>query len=157
MLAGLLLAACGGGHDASHAGTRVIDPPAIVCPADVTVRGVPGPSQAVTFTAPAVTGGAAPVTTTLHPGIGRRVPARHHLRQLCRDRRAIPPRDVLFSVTLTGIRLGVTKFEAIGDSLTEGQNGLPEVQSPSFVDPPNSYPTKLQACSTRLTRDRASS
>ena len=32
------------------------------------------------------------------------------------------------------------KFDAIGDSLTAGENGLPSV-----VDPPNSYPTKLQA------------
>jgi lysophospholipase L1-like esterase len=48
-----------------------------------------------------------------------------------------------FTVTVTGLVLGVTKFETVGDSLTEGENGLGP--KPAFVDPPNSYPTKLQA------------
>ena len=47
-----------------------------------------------------------------------------------------------FSVTLTGVALGVTTFQAVGDSFTEGENALPLT---SFVDPSNAYPTKLQA------------
>src|SRR6185503_6366539 len=48
-----------------------------------------------------------------------------------------------FVVSITGVTLGVTKFSAIGDSLTAGENGAGA--KPSFVDPGNSYPTKLQA------------
>jgi lysophospholipase L1-like esterase len=45
-----------------------------------------------------------------------------------------------FDVTLNGFTLAAKKFDAFGDSLTAGENGLP-----SIVDPPNAYPTKLQA------------
>jgi lysophospholipase L1-like esterase len=48
-----------------------------------------------------------------------------------------------FKVTLSGLTLAVKKFDAIGDSLTEGENGAGP--KPSFIDPPNSYPTKLLA------------
>lgn len=45
-----------------------------------------------------------------------------------------------FNVTLTGVALGAQRFEAVGDSLTEGENGRF-----SFLDIPNAYPTRLQA------------
>jgi lysophospholipase L1-like esterase len=48
-----------------------------------------------------------------------------------------------FIVRLAGIQLGIKRFDAIGDSLTLGENGLP-VQT-QVVDEPNSYPTKLAA------------
>jgi lysophospholipase L1-like esterase len=44
-----------------------------------------------------------------------------------------------FSVTLKGLAISATKYSAIGDSFTEGQNG-----QQGFVDLPNAYPTKLQ-------------
>jgi len=43
-------------------------------------------------------------------------------------------------VTLTGLVLEAQRFEAIGDSLTEGENGRI-----SFLDLANAYPTRLQA------------
>jgi lysophospholipase L1-like esterase len=48
-----------------------------------------------------------------------------------------------FKVVLRGFSIGVTKYEAVGDSLTEGENGLP-AQITSFVDTSNSYPVQLQ-------------
>jgi lysophospholipase L1-like esterase len=47
-------------------------------------------------------------------------------------------------VTLSGFKIGVTKYLAYGDSVTEGQNGLPGLAI-DIVDVPNAYPTKLQA------------
>jgi lysophospholipase L1-like esterase len=49
-----------------------------------------------------------------------------------------------FSVTLTPLRLSVTKFVAFGDSLTEGENGRPPRLTPGFIDFPHTYPAKLQ-------------
>jgi lysophospholipase L1-like esterase len=48
-----------------------------------------------------------------------------------------------FNISVLGVTLAVTKYVAFGDSLTEGENALP--QRPLFVDTPNSYPVKLQA------------
>ena len=44
---------------------------------------------------------------------------------------------------LTGFTLAAKRFEAVGDSLTEGENGR-LVPSLPFIDLPNTYPTKLQ-------------
>ena len=45
-----------------------------------------------------------------------------------------------FTVSLTGNTLGAKIFDAVGDSLTEGENG-----HISVLDIPNAYPTRLQA------------
>lgn len=47
-----------------------------------------------------------------------------------------------FAVRVFPVQLSLKKFQSIGDSLTEGENGLPF--QPSFLDPPNSYPSKLR-------------
>ena len=118
--------------------------PTIACPANVTVRGVPGGTQPVTYPAPVVTGGAAPVNVTCTPGSGApftvgttgvactAVDAKSRQAQCS------------FSVTLTPLLLSVTKYVAFGDSFTEGQNGRPGLRGERIVDVPNSYPTKLQ-------------
>jgi lysophospholipase L1-like esterase len=49
-----------------------------------------------------------------------------------------------FKVTLNALSLSVTKYEAFGDSLTEGETGRPSV-APTVLDTPNAYPTRLQA------------
>jgi lysophospholipase L1-like esterase len=41
---------------------------------------------------------------------------------------------------LTGVTLAIKRLQAVGDSLTEGENGRF-----SFLDLPNAYPTRLQA------------
>jgi lysophospholipase L1-like esterase len=142
VLAALLLAACGGGPTPPTPPV-VIDPPAITCPADMTIRGVLGPSQTVTYTVPTPIGGAAPVTTTCTPASGGAFPL-GSTSVSCAATDAQARRGTCgFSVTLTGVGLGAKKFETVGDSLTEGENGLDN--KPAFVDPPNSYPTKLRA------------
>lgn len=45
-----------------------------------------------------------------------------------------------FTVTLSGFSISVTRYEALGDSFTEGENGRF-----AFLDIPNAYPTRLQA------------
>jgi lysophospholipase L1-like esterase len=45
-----------------------------------------------------------------------------------------------FKVTLAALTIAVTKYDTIGDSFTEGENGRP-----AFLDLPNAYPTKLRA------------
>jgi lysophospholipase L1-like esterase len=138
----VLLAACGG-KNPGQPPTPVTDPPQIACPADVSVRGVTGGSQAVTFPNPTVTGGTAPVSTACNPASGGSFPlGPTSVSCMARDASARQA-SCSFTVTVTGLVLGVTKFESVGDSLTEGENGAG--QRPSFVDPGNSYPTKLQA------------
>jgi len=44
-------------------------------------------------------------------------------------------------VTLTGFAIDIKKYDAVGDSFTEGENG----HRPQLVDTPNAYPTRLQA------------
>jgi len=50
-----------------------------------------------------------------------------------------------FAVTLTPLLLDATKFVAVGDSLTEGENGRPARLRNGVIDLPNVYPTQLQA------------
>jgi lysophospholipase L1-like esterase len=136
-----LLAACGGS-------TPPITPtptaPQIVCPADVTVRGITGGTQAVTFSAPTVTQGATPVNVACTPASGATF-------SLGTSSVACVATDALsrqaacsFKVTLTGVALGVTTYEAFGDSLTEGEQGRPNAV-PLFIDPTVTYPVLLQA------------
>lgn len=128
---------CGGG---STRPTPAIDPPQIACPADVTVDQVITLSQPVTFSAPTITAGAPPVDVTCTPTSGAAFPlGTTAISCVARDTQARQA-SCSFNVTVKGFTLAVKKFDAFGDSLTAGENGLP-----SFVDPPNSYPTKLQA------------
>jgi lysophospholipase L1-like esterase len=135
----LLLAACGGGMTPP---TPVIDPPAIVCPVDVTVRGITGASQPVTFAAPVVTGGANPVNSSCTPASGASFPLGTTSVSCTASDAQARQATCSFKVTQTALALGAMKFESVGDSLTEGENGAGP--KPQFVDPPNSYPTKLQ-------------
>ena len=133
----IISAGCGGG---SNNPTPVANAPQISCPADVTVREVPTLTQDVTYPAPTVTDGTAPVNTTCTPASGTAFPlGSTRVNCLARDAQA---REAAcsFNVALNGFALSAKKYDAIGDSLTAGENGLP-----GFVDPPNSYPTKLQA------------
>ena len=135
-----MAAACGG---STPAPTPVVQAPQIFCPADVRVSSVSGTTQPVTFSAPTVTGGTAPVTTSCTQTSGASFPLGTTAVNCNATDATLRQAACAFNVTLTGFGLGVTKFEAFGDSLTEGQNGLPLM--PTFIDPPNSYPTKLLA------------
>ena len=139
---GLIVVACGGGKP-GPAPTPAAQAPQIVCPADVKVGSVAGISQAVTFPAPAVSGGTAPVTTTCTRASGDTFPLGSTPVSCTANDAAARQAACSFNVTLSGFTLGVMKFETFGDSLTEGENGAGT--KPTFVDPLNSYPTKLLA------------
>lgn len=142
VLAAILLATCGGGPTPPTP-VPALDPPAITCPANLTIRGVLGPSQAVTYTPPTAIGGALPVTTTCTPASGGAFPLGSTAVSCAATDAQARRATCGFNVTLTGVGLGAKKFETVGDSLTEGENGI--ANKPAFVDPPNAYPTKLQA------------
>ncbi len=134
----LLASACG-----SHGGsapTPVASAPQIACPADLTVRGVNGPSQAVSFDAPTVTGGTAPVNVTCVQASGSTFPLGTTPVQCTAADAGGRQAACSFNVTLTGQSLSVSTYDALGDSMTAGENALP-----LFIDTPNAYPTKLQA------------
>jgi lysophospholipase L1-like esterase len=134
--------ACGGGGNGP---TPIVQPPQITCPADVTISEVIGTAKDVTYPAPTVTAGAAPVTTTCGPASGTMFSlGTTMVNCVARDAQAREA-SCSFSVNVKGFTLGAKKFLAVGDSLTLGENGLP-----SFIDSPNSYPSKLQALLTAL-------
>jgi lysophospholipase L1-like esterase len=140
--AGLIAVACGGSTP-GPAPTPLVQPPQILCPADVKVGSVMGTSQMVTFSAPTVTGGSQPVNVTCARSSGDSFPLGTTAVSCSANDATARHAACSFTVTLTGFSLGVTKFDAFGDSLTEGENGAGP--KPTFLDPPNSYPTKLQA------------
>jgi lysophospholipase L1-like esterase len=112
----------------------------------VTVTGVAAPAQAVTFAAPTVSEGVAPVNVTCSPASGSTLPL-GVTPVTCTAHDALSRQAACsFRVTLKGLSIDVRKYSAIGDSFTEGQNGRPDPAfvDRNFVDLPNSYPTKLQ-------------
>jgi lysophospholipase L1-like esterase len=113
--------------------------PQIVCPANVTVRGVTGSSQPATYPAATVSGGATPVTVTCNPASGSTFPLGGTAVSCTASDAQARQATCSFNVTLTAAALSVTKFDTFGDSLTEGENGRL-----AFLDSPNAYPTKLQ-------------
>jgi len=118
--------------------------PQIACPADLTVRGITGSSQAITFNQPSVTGGAAPVTVTCAPVSGASFPL-GTTPVNCNATDAIGRQSsCAFNLTVTGTAIGVTKYGAFGDSLTEGEMGRPS-SVPLAIDPTATYPVFLQA------------
>jgi lysophospholipase L1-like esterase len=135
--AALLTAACGG-H--SPGPSPVSNPPQITCPADVAVHGVTGASQAVSYDPPAVTGGTQPVNVTCAKPSGSTFPLGTTSVSCAAADGGGRQATCSFNVILSGQALSVSKFDAIGDSFTAGENGLP-----ATLDVPNSYPVKLQA------------
>ena len=111
----------------------------IACPADLALRGITGPAQAVNYPSPSVTNGAAPVTTTCNPASGSDFRLGTTPVSCSASDAQARAATCSFNVTLTGFAIAATTFLTAGDSLTEGENGRP-----AFLDVPNAYPTKLQ-------------
>jgi lysophospholipase L1-like esterase len=138
VVGGLLLTGCGNPMEPTP------DAPTIACPANVTVRGVPGGTQPVTYPAPVVAGGAAPVNVTCTPGSGAPFTV-GTTAVACNavDARSRPA-QCSFTVTLTPLLLSVTKFVAFGDSFTEGEDGRNAILGLGIIDPTGTYPVLLQ-------------
>ncbi len=117
-------------------------PPQMACSSDVSVVGR-GPTQPLTFSAPTVTGGVAPVTTVCTPASATQFAVGSTTVTCVATDAAAQTASCSFTARVAAPTLGVKQFMAVGDSLTAGENGLP-IQ-PSFVDEPNSYPTKLRS------------
>jgi lysophospholipase L1-like esterase len=118
--------------------------PTISCPANITMRGVPGGIQAVTYPAPSVTGGASPVTMTCTPTSGASFGMGTTAVSCTAVDAASRQSQCSFSVTLTPLLLSVTKFVAFGDSLTEGEDGRRLTLGLGFIDPTKTYPAYLE-------------
>jgi len=127
------------------------DPPSLSCPGDSTIDGVAGSEQPVSFPAPALTGGSPPVSVTCSPTAGAPFPL-GATNVVCTARDSLNRQAFCtFTVTLVPAALGVEKFVAFGDSVTEGENGIESRGYRTlFIDLPNAYPTRLQ----KMLRDR---
>lgn len=110
----------------------------------MSVRGVNSATQAVDYPAPTVTGGAAPTATICSPASGATFSLGSTTVNCAANDAQSRQASCTFTVTLTGFALDAARFDAFGDSLTEGETGRPSVALP-FLDPPNAYPTRLQA------------
>jgi len=142
----VLGAACGSKTSPPPTGltSPTTNPPQIACPSDVTVTGVSNPPQAVTYAAPAVHDGAPPVATMCSPSPGAAFGLGTTMVSCSANDAMSRQATCSFSVTLKGMTIAVGKYDAFGDSLTEGETGRPSVFA-DLLDTPNAYPTRLQA------------
>lgn len=140
-LAALLFSGCGG--DPPSAPTP--GPPTLRCPANVSVSGVLGGSQAVTYAAPVPSGGSPPVATSCAPASGATFPV-GSTPVTCTATDALNRQATCgFTVTLTAQQLAVSKFVAFGDSVTAGEDGRRLRIRVTFIDPVRAYPAVLQS------------
>jgi lysophospholipase L1-like esterase len=134
--AALLLALCSCSKGPT---TPTTTAPQIACPADMSIGGITGSGQPVSFSIPTVIGGAPPVTTTCAPASGDTFPLGSTTVNCAAADGQARRGTCSFRVTLAALTLAVKKYDTIGDSLTEGENGRP-----AFLDLPNAYPTRLR-------------
>ena len=119
--------------------------PTISCPANMTVHGVPGSGQAVTYPPATVSGGTSPVTTTCTPASGTSFNVGTTAVSCTAVDANSRQAQCSFTVTSTPLLLSVTKYVAFGDSLTEGENGRRLTLGLGFIDPAATYPVYLQS------------
>ncbi len=139
-LAALVAPACGSGPS----GPGPTPPaPQISCGSPLTVEAVAGLSQTVSYPAPTITGGAAPVNVTCSPASGSSFSLGTSTVNCTASDAQSRTASCSFTVTLNHRQLSTTKFLAFGDSLTAGENGRPANFMP-VIDVANAYPTYLQ-------------
>ena len=139
-VAALMAAACGSGPTGPGGGAAA---PQISCGAPMTVENAVGLSQNVDYPAPAVSGGAAPVSVTCSPASGAPFPLGSTTVNCTASDAQSRTASCSFGITILHRQLTTTKFLAFGDSLTAGENGRPFGLVP-IIDVPNAYPTFLQ-------------
>ena len=139
VLAALTAPACGSGPSGPGSTSPA---PQISCGSPVTVD-VVGLSQAVSYPAPATTGGAAPVNVSCSPPSGSTFPLGATTVNCTASDAQSRTVACSLTVTLNHKQLTTTKFLAFGDSLTAGENGRSLNFTP-VIDVANAYPTYLQ-------------
>src|SRR4051794_33447497 len=112
-------------------------PPAISCAQGVAVRGV---AQLLTYPAPSVSGGMLPVSAACTPSSGSLFDVGTTTVTCVAADAAGRQAQCVFGVTVTPFVLSIRKFVAVGDSVTEGQNGRVGISGRRIVDVPNAYP-----------------
>lgn len=137
-----VLAGCGGKGDGPMQPTPNPAAPVIACPADVSVREIRTATQPVDYPAPSTTDGVSPVVTTCSPASGTAFPLGTSTVRCTATDALARQATCSFAVTLKGFAVEITKYQAVGDSLTIGENGLPIT---GFIDTPNAYTTRLRA------------
>jgi lysophospholipase L1-like esterase len=119
----MMLAACGGSPTAAT--TSVTDPPSIACPiAPAPVESLDGSVMPVTYTAPVVTGGLAPINTSCLPISGSSFPVgTTTVTCTTSDARARNESCTFPVVVQPPPTLSTASFLAFGDSITWGEDG----------------------------------
>lgn len=124
--------------------TPTPQPPSLTCPANITVPGVLGATEVVTYTQPAPVGGVAPVTTSCTPAPGFAFPIGSTTVTCTAADAQNRQATCAFSVTLQPATLALRRFLAFGDSVTAGEDGRRLQLRIGFIDPVKSYPAILQ-------------
>lgn len=138
----LFAAACGG----PNGPTPPPEAPVAACPANMTIAGVPGGMQPVSYALPTVTGGTQPVSVTCSPASGTTFSVGATTVSCTATDASARASQCSFTVTMTPLLvLSVTKFLAFGDSFTEGEDGRTAILGTGFIDPTGTYPFLLQS------------
>lgn len=141
-LALLFAAACGGPNEPGPPQ----QPPTIACPANVSVTGVVGGSQTVSYPPPSIASGTQPVSVACAPASGTTFSTGTTTVTCTATDASSRTAQCSFTVTLSpALRLAVTKFMAFGDSFTEGEDGRSLRLAPRspFIDSQGTYPYLL--------------
>ena len=134
------VAACGGGpNQPTPSG-----PPQITCPQSLSLTGIVGGPQPVTYATATTSGGAAPVLTSCTPPSGSTFPLGISTVNCTANDAQGRQASCSFAVTLNALSLSARRFLAFGDSVTAGEDGRTLLIRPSFIDPVRSYPAVLQ-------------
>jgi lysophospholipase L1-like esterase len=144
------LAACGGSSPTSPTTFS------LSCPASFETTSSNGQPMVVSYPPPLPIGGTPPVTTTCTPVSGAVFPVKATTVQCVATDKAQHTAACSFTITVVPPPyLKYTRHLAFGDSLTEGQDGLPSATTasryvPLVVRPEIAYPTRLQERFTAL-------
>jgi lysophospholipase L1-like esterase len=118
--------------------------PAIQCPADIQIDLVDEASAVVTYQAPVVSGGTAPVTATCTVPSGTTFQSGTADVICTATDAAARTSQCVFHVDVTLIpKLKGTKIVAFGDSITAGEVSAPSQPAVLYLDPASSYPSVL--------------
>jgi len=120
------------------------DPPLLSCPSPVSLTGVVGSGQTVTYAMPTVVGGAPPVAVICNPPSGSTFPVGATTATCTAQDSMNRQTACSFAVSLTSASLDARTYLAFGDSVTAGEDGRTLFIRPMFIDPVRAYPAVLQ-------------